>query len=96
MSAQALRCNQINAPGQEHFQVVHQFQIRIKIFAARLEGHQKINITVWVDRLITPKRAEDGAACKPHRPQRARICSQSSQNIRALGDRGNPCNGDGE
>jgi hypothetical protein len=90
MSAQALRGHQINAPGQNGFQVVHQQKISVKVFTTRLEGHKKINITLRVNRLITRKRAEDGAACETHRPQGVGIHREPSQNIRAMGDRGDP------
>lgn len=90
MSVQALRGHQINAPGQDRFQVVHEFQVGIKIFAARLEAHQKINITLRMDSLITRKRSENRSACEPHRPQIAGIHRDPSQNIRAMGDRGDP------
>jgi hypothetical protein len=70
--------------------VVHEFKVGIKIFAARLEAHQKINITLKMDSLITRKRAEDGAACETHRPQIAGINREPCQNIRAMGDRGDP------
>ena len=33
------RGHQINASGKKRFQVVHEFKIGIKIFAARLEAH---------------------------------------------------------
>ena len=70
--------------------MVHEFKEGIKIFAARLEAHQKIDITLRMDRLITRKRAEDRAACESHRPQGAGIGSEPIQNIRAMGDRGDP------
>jgi len=90
MPAQALRGHQINAPGQDRFQVVHELKVGIKIFAARLEAHQKINTTLRMDSLITRKRSENRAACEPHRPQIAGIHREPSQHIRAMGDRGDP------
>jgi hypothetical protein len=47
-----------------------------------------------VNRLITRKRAEDGAACETNRPQGVGIHREPSQNIRAMGDRGDPRNRD--
>jgi hypothetical protein len=41
-----------------------------------------------MDSLITRKRSENRAACEPHRPQIAGIHREPSQNIRAMGDRG--------
>jgi hypothetical protein len=34
MPAQALCRHQINPPGQKHFQVIHEFQVGVKVFAA--------------------------------------------------------------
>jgi hypothetical protein len=62
MPAQALCRHQINPPGQKHFQVIHEFQVGVKVFAASLKAHQQIHITVRPYRLITRKRAEHGAA----------------------------------
>jgi hypothetical protein len=45
--------------------VVHEFKIGIKIFAARLEAHQKINITLRMDSLITRKRSKTAERASP-------------------------------
>jgi superfamily II DNA or RNA helicase len=60
MSAQGLHGHQINAPSQNRFQVAHQLKIGVKVFAARCERHQEIDVTVRIDCLIPRKRAEDG------------------------------------
>jgi len=44
--------------------VIHEFQVGVKVFAARLEAHQKINITIRVNRLITRKRGMSQASCQ--------------------------------
>jgi hypothetical protein len=43
-----------------------------------------------MDSLITRKRSENRATCEPHRPQIVGILREPSQNIRAMGDRGDP------
>ena len=91
MSAQAFYSHQINAPGKNRFQVIHQLKKGIKIFATRLKRHQQIDVAIWVNALITRKRAEDGAPSKPHRPQDAGVSAEAIQNIRAIDSRRNPC-----
>ncbi len=91
MSAQAFRGHQINAPGQDRFQVIRELQKGVKILATKLERHQQINVTVWVNALITRKRAEDGAPSEPHLPQDAGISAEPIQNIRAIDGRRDPC-----
>ena len=91
MAAQAFHGHQINAPGKNRFQVIRELQKGVKILATRLECHQQIDVTVWVNALITRKRAEDGAPSEPHLPQDAGISAEPIQNIRAIDDRRDPC-----
>jgi hypothetical protein len=91
MSAQAFRGHQINAPGQDRFQVIRELQKGVKILMTRIKRHQQIDIAVWVNALITRKRAEDGAPSEPHLPQDAGIGAEPIQNIRAIGGRRDPC-----